>query len=153
MFNGINKKYLWKNHNVKVKKISWVPSETVTDIIDTLLGTDDLTKEQQYMEYSKIKKVKNKIKTFWLITRAVFPSLIFLNEKQYFSKNLSELNVRETNQSLLKYLPHVLSYSTCLLLYMIFSLTCLDCYVLSCTSRLSYFRYFMLIITSSSYVS
>ena len=153
MFNGINKKYLWKNHNVKVKKISWVPSETVTDIIDTLLGTDDLTKEQQYMEYSKKKKVKNKIKTFWLITRTVFPSLIFLNEKQYFSKNLSELNVRETNQSLLKYLPHVLSYSTCLLLYMIFSLTCLDCYVLSCTSRLSYFRHFMLIITSSSYVS
>lgn len=150
MFNGINKKYLWKNHNVKVKKISWVPSETVTDIIDTLLGTDDLTKEQQYMEYSKKKKVKNKIKTFWLITRTVFPSLIFLNEKQYFSKNLSELNVRETNQSLLK---HVLSYSTCLLLYMIFSLTCLDCYVLSCTSRLSYFRHFMLIITSSSYVS
>ena len=153
MFNGINKKYLWKNHNVKVKKISWVPSETVTDIIDTLLGTDDLTKEQQYIEYSKKKKVKNKIKTFWLITRTVFPSLIFLNEKQYFSKNLSELNVRETNQSLLKYLPHVLSYSTCLLLYMIFSLTCLDCYVLSYTSRLSYFRYFMLIITSSSYVS
>ena len=22
LFNGINKKYLWKNHNVKVKKIS-----------------------------------------------------------------------------------------------------------------------------------
>lgn len=148
MFNGINKKYLWKNHNVKVKKISWVPSETVTDIIDTLLGTDDLTKEQQQK-----KKVKNKIKTFWLITRTVFPSLIFLNEKQYFSKNLSELNVRETNQSLLKYLPHVLSYSACLVLYMIFSLTCLGCYVLSCTSCLSYFRYSMLIITSSSHVS
>lgn len=74
MFNGINKKYLWKNHNVKVKKISWVPSETVTDIIDTLLGTDDLTKEQQYMEYSKKKKkLKIKSKLFDLLQEQCFP--------------------------------------------------------------------------------
>lgn len=68
MFNGINKKYLWKNHNVKVKKISWVPSETVTDIIDTLLGTDDLTKEQQ-----KKKKLKIKSKLFDLLQEQCFP--------------------------------------------------------------------------------
>ena len=51
-----------------MKKISWVPSETVTDIIDTLLGTDDLTKEQQ-----KKKKLKIKSKLFDLLQEQCFP--------------------------------------------------------------------------------
>ena len=49
LFNEINKKILWKNHN-----ISWVTSETVFDLIHTLIGqktdcmvvhagTDDIT--------------------------------------------------------------------------------------------------------------
>ena len=37
-FNGINKSCSWKNYNAKVKKMSWVPSETVTDIDNTLVG-------------------------------------------------------------------------------------------------------------------
>ena len=56
-----------------MKKISWVPIETVTDIIDTLVGTDDLTKEQQYMEYSKKKKLKIKSKLFDLLQDQCFP--------------------------------------------------------------------------------
>ena len=54
LFNEINKKILWKNHNIKVKNISWVTSETVFDLIHTLIGqktdcmvvhagTDDIT--------------------------------------------------------------------------------------------------------------
>ena len=39
-FNGINKNFLWKNHNVKMKKISWVRSETVIDINNTLVGQE-----------------------------------------------------------------------------------------------------------------
>lgn len=54
LLNGINKSV--KNHNVKVKDIPWVTSETEIDIIDALVaqkadclvvhgGTDGITKE------------------------------------------------------------------------------------------------------------
>ena len=106
MLNDIHERGLSKQQQVKIQNFPGGTSETILDVVDTLVtdkpdciivhaGTNDITKGINSL--NSVKKIVKKVKQTSPNTKVVFSSLITRKDKKDLDKKVQDVNNRLNN--------------------------------------------------------